>query len=76
MDPVQLRMARAALKLGVRELAEIAGVATATIMRFEKEHGGLNSATVKKLKGALEEAGLEFIPTNGGGPGVRLREPA
>jgi transcriptional regulator with XRE-family HTH domain len=76
MYPVQIRMARAALQLGVRELAEMAGVATATIMRFEKERGGLNTATTAKLKAALEAAGIVFIEQNGNGPGVRLRDKA
>lgn len=68
MDSSQLRMARAALKIGVRELAEMADVTTATITRFENERGGLNSATQVKLKAALESAGIEFIPG-----GVRKR---
>jgi DNA-binding XRE family transcriptional regulator len=67
-------MARAALQIGVRELAEMADVATATIVRFEKERGGLNTITVNKLKAALDAAGLILIEQNGGGPGVRLRE--
>ncbi|MBP1847996.1 transcriptional regulator with XRE-family HTH domain [Rhizobium petrolearium] len=73
MVPAQLRMARAALKIGVRDLAEMAGVTTATITRFENERGGLNSVTVQKLKDALEASGIVFIPENGGGVGVRLK---
>lgn len=75
MIPAQLRMARNALKLGVRELAEIAGVTTATITRFENERGGLNSLTQEKLVGALETMGITFL--NHGqsaiGPGVSMR---
>ncbi|GAA4178254.1 helix-turn-helix transcriptional regulator [Shinella granuli] len=74
MDSSQLRMARAALKIGVRELAEMASVTTATITRFENERGGLNSATRAKLRSALEAAGIMFIDQNGNGPGVRLRD--
>lgn len=74
MYPVQLRMARAALQLGVRELSELADVATATIVRFEKERGGLNTATLTKLKSALQTAGVIFIEQNGNGPGVCLRD--
>lgn len=74
MDSAQLRMARAALKIGVRDLAVMAGVTTATITRFENERGGLNSATQTKLKAALEAAGVIFIDQNGNGPGVRLRD--
>ncbi|MBB4580366.1 transcriptional regulator with XRE-family HTH domain [Rhizobium aethiopicum] len=74
MTPAQLRMARAALKIGVRDLAELAGVTTATITRFENERGGLNSATAGKLRTALVDAGIIFIDQNGNGPGCRLRE--
>jgi DNA-binding XRE family transcriptional regulator len=74
MDSTQLRMARAALKIGVRELAVLAGVTTATITRFENERGGLNQATSAKLKAALVAAGIMFIDQNGNGPGVRLRD--
>lgn len=74
MDYAQLRMARAALKIGVRDLATMAGVTTATITRFENERGGLNQVTRAKLKSALESAGIIFIDQNGHGPGVRLRD--
>ena len=29
-----------------------------------------------RVKSALETAGVDFIPENGGGAGVRLRKPA
>ncbi|WP_288081784.1 helix-turn-helix transcriptional regulator [Shinella sp.] len=74
MDSSQLRMARAGLKIGVRDLAVMAGVTTATITRFENERGGLNAVTQSKLKAALEAAGIIFIDQNGNGPGVRLRD--
>lgn len=74
MDSSQLRMARAGLKIGVRDLAAMAGVTTATITRFENERGGLNAVTQSKLKAALEAAGIVFIDQNGNGPGVRLRD--
>ncbi len=74
MYPVQMRMARAALQLGVRELSEMADVATATIVRFEKERGGLNTATLGRIKTALETAGLIFLEQTEQGPGVRLRD--
>lgn len=61
MTPVQLRMARSALKIGVRDLAEMADVTTATITRYENERGGLNQATEAKLRTALEKAGIEFL---------------
>lgn len=74
LTPEQLRMARAALKLGVREVAELAEVTPFTISRFETGKGGLQSGTMIKIQKALEAAGVEFIPENGGGAGVRLRK--
>lgn len=73
MTPEQCRMARAALALGVRELATAAGVSTNTITRFERGEP-LRVATIARLRVALEEAGMEFIAENGGGLGVRFRK--
>jgi transcriptional regulator with XRE-family HTH domain len=73
--PVQCRMARAALGLGVRELAAAAKVASDTIVRFERGDE-LKARTVEAIRDALESAGVEFIDENGGGPGVRLRKSA
>jgi hypothetical protein len=64
-------MARAALELGVRELAEAAQVSTNTITRFERGDL-LKDRTVAAIRAALESAGVVFIAENGGGPGVRL----
>jgi transcriptional regulator with XRE-family HTH domain len=69
----QLRMARAALKLGVRELAASAKVLPATITRIEGDQPA-NASTLAALRAALEAAGVEFISENGGGAGVRLRK--
>jgi transcriptional regulator with XRE-family HTH domain len=68
-------MARAALQLGVRDLAANSGVSAMTITRFENGHSGGQAETLRKLQGALESAGVEFISENGGGAGVRLRKP-
>lgn len=66
-------MARAALRLGVRELADLAGVTPNTVSRFENGGDALAS-TLDRLQSALEEAGVVFVPENGGGAGVRLRK--
>lgn len=65
-------MARAALTLGVRALAEKADVSPTTITRFERGEP-LQRRTVQAIRAALEAAGVEF--TNGDAPGVRLRPP-
>lgn len=72
MNAVQCKMARAALGLGVRELAQMAQVATGTITRLETGED-LKPRTVEAIKTTLEKAGVEFIPENGAGAGVRLR---
>ncbi|BCH10442.1 hypothetical protein MesoLj131c_47000 [Mesorhizobium sp. 131-3-5] len=68
-----MRMARAALGWGVRDLAEKAGVTANTVTRIENGSDAKQS-TVAALRAALESAGVEFIPENGGGAGVRLRK--
>jgi transcriptional regulator with XRE-family HTH domain len=74
MKAVQLRMARAAVGWGVRELAEKAGVTANTVTRIELGADAKQS-TIEALQRTLEAAGIEFIPQNGGGPGARLRNP-
>lgn len=73
MLPVQCKMARVALGLGVRELATLAKVAPATVSRFEAGEE-LKDRTVEAMQAALEKAGIIFVPENGEGPGVRLRK--
>lgn len=64
-------MARAALKWGVRDLAREAHVTAATITRIESGKPA-HASTLSAIQMAFEGAGIEFIPENGGGPGVRL----
>jgi transcriptional regulator with XRE-family HTH domain len=72
MTPVQMKMARAALGLGVRELAEKAGVTANTVTRIENGSDAKQS-TIAALRAALEKAGVEFIAADNGGAGVRLK---
>lgn len=76
MKPIQLRMARNALRLGVRDLAAIANVTPATITRFETEKGGLQLSTAEALRMALEAKGVQFLESNhvSLGAGVALRD--
>jgi DNA-binding XRE family transcriptional regulator len=77
MTPEQCKMARAAVGLGVRELAEKADVSPNTITRLERGET-MQRRTTETIRVALETAGVEFIPTGHyqgeGGPGVRLRD--
>jgi transcriptional regulator with XRE-family HTH domain len=69
----QLRGARAMLGWKQIDLADRSGVSLASIKRLESGNGPLaiRLDTLQKLQSALEAAGVEFIPPNGGGPGVR-----
>jgi transcriptional regulator with XRE-family HTH domain len=66
-------MARAALGLGVRDLAAAAKVSVDTVARFERGEE-LKERTIEALQRVLEAAGVEF--TNGDQPGVRLNKAA
>jgi len=61
ISTLQLKMARSALKWGVRTLAEKAAISPDTIMRAEQGE----DVTVKTwgaIQRALEESGVEFLP--------------
>ncbi len=66
-------MARAALGWSTQDLARQAGVGGNTVNRFEAGQDARVSS-VEKMQRALEEAGVQFIPENGGGAGVRLKD--
>lgn len=72
----QIRMARGYAKLSAAALGELAGVAESTIKRMEKAAGvpTASGTNLDKVQTALETLGLEFIPENGGGAGVRLKK--
>ena len=75
--PAQIRMARAALGISVRELAAKASVAESTILRFETNKGGMQTATLNKIQLTLEGEGLLFLSADGiGGVGIRFRAPS
>lgn len=74
MLAVQCRMARVALGLGVRELAELARVSVDTIARLERGEA-LKERTVHTIQAALEKGGVSFIAEPGGGVGVLPRKP-
>jgi transcriptional regulator with XRE-family HTH domain len=71
----QIRAARALIRWEQKDLALASGVSLPTIKRLETRPGSLTAhgPTLEALRRALEAAGVQFIPDNGGGPGVRLR---
>ena len=72
----QIRAARALIRWEQRDLATASGVSLPSIKRLETQPGRLSAQerTVTALRTALEAAGIEFIPENGGGAGVRMRQ--
>ena len=77
----QMRAARALLGIDQRALAELAGVSLPTIQRMEASTGNVRGVveTLMKVVEAFDRAGVELIGeqvrSEGGGRGVRLKEP-
>jgi transcriptional regulator with XRE-family HTH domain len=74
-----MKAARSLLNWSQDDLAEKSGVSKPTIGRLESQDSetvGGRSETGDALVAALEKAGVEFIPENGGGAGVRMKKRA
>lgn len=74
ISPAQCRAARALLGWSQDTLATSSLVAKATIANFEANKRTPYDRTIDALRIALELGGVEFIPENGSGAGVRLRK--
>ncbi|AWB26184.1 helix-turn-helix domain-containing protein (plasmid) [Methylobacterium currus] len=72
----QCRGARALLEWTQDRLAEAAGVAKKTLADFEAGKRTPYDRTLADIRRALEAAGIQFIPENGGGAGLRFRNRA
>ena len=72
----QMRAGRALIEWSQQELAARSNVSLPTIKRMEKVGPGRSAGdTIAAVQSALEAAGVQFIPENGGGAGVRLAKP-
>lgn len=72
MTPEQCRAARALLDWTQSKLAEAAGLGLSIVVDFERSLREVSAKRIRALRAALEEAGVEFIPENGSGAGVRF----
>jgi transcriptional regulator with XRE-family HTH domain len=72
MNALQLKMARTALGLTVRQAAEVVGCSHETIVAIESGRSSVKQSTIDKAQAALERAGVEFLDD---GQGVRLKPP-
>jgi len=72
----QIASARTLLGLAQGDLAASADISVPTLRRMEASEGPASGMAnnIRAVALALENAGIEFIPENGGGHGVRIRE--
>ena len=77
IEASQVRAARALIGWSQTKLAGAAGVPVSLVERLETEPADpVADEGIDKLRAALEAAGVVFLPKDdGGGIGVRLREP-
>jgi transcriptional regulator with XRE-family HTH domain len=74
MTPAQCRAARGLLDWTQAQLAEAAGLALATVVKFERSGRAVPAKAVQAMQLAFEAAGVEFIAENGSGVGVRMKK--
>jgi len=72
--PPLCRAGRALVGLSQTQLADLAGVSLQTVAWFEIGKRNPVYATRRALEDALAVSGVAFVPEDGGGPGVRLRD--
>jgi transcriptional regulator with XRE-family HTH domain len=63
LTPKHVRAARALLAWSQQDLAKHAGVATSTVADFERGHRTPVANNAQAIRGALETAGIRFLPT-------------
>ena len=75
ISPRQIRAARALLGWSQQQLADKAIVSLNAVTRLEKAKVDSRTSTVSAIERALIKAGVEFLPADVKGEGVRLRSP-
>lgn len=76
MSRDQCRAARGLLGWTQDQLATAASVSKKTLADYESGKRTPYDRTLADIRRAFEAAGLEFIPENGGGAGIRFRNRA
>jgi transcriptional regulator with XRE-family HTH domain len=74
LNPAQSRAARGLLEWSQSELAAQSNLSESTIRDFEKGRRLPTINNLDAIQRAFEKAGVEFIPENGSGAGVRMKK--
>jgi len=75
ITPRQIRAARALLGWSQQQLADKAIVSLNAVTRLEKGKVDTRISTMSAIEKALSKAGIEFLPAEAKGEGVRLKNP-
>lgn len=73
LTAAQCRAARAMVEWSAERLAQASGVDLQTIRNFEARFRWASENTLRRIRIALEQAGVMFVPENDRGAGVRFR---
>lgn len=76
LTPATCRAARGLLDWSQQDLADRAGVGITAVRTFERGKSSPMAQNLAALARSIEAGGVEFIDPNGGGAGVRMREPS
>ena len=76
ITPALCRAARGLAGMTQAELAEAAGLSLNSVNLFEAGKRRPYARSLALIRKALERAGCQFIPENGGGEGVRFSKPS
>lgn len=74
LSPAQCRAARGLIDWTQSKLAGQARVGLSTVRNFEAGRSVPIEQNLAAIRTALDVGGVEFIPENGGGAGVRLKK--
>lgn len=73
ITPALCRAARGLLGWNQADLAKAASIGLNTLRNFEAEKSAPMANNLRAIETALDAAGVQLIPENGGGAGLRLK---
>jgi predicted transcriptional regulator len=73
VNAAQIRAARSWLQMDQEMLAEISGVSARSIARFENGETVPQDRTLRDLRRAIEDKGIEFLFDGHVGVGIRVK---